>query len=190
MAGTIPQQHAPSRNRIDIISQILIRTENNLLIFRKTLYDLFCIGRRYHHVGQCFYCRTGIYVRNNRMAGMLFDKTCKLIVGTTIRQRTTGIQVGNQHFLVGTQNLCRFTHKVNPAHHNNTCIRLGSPLRQSQTVADEIGYLLNFVGLVVVPQYHRILFFLQSGYFRFQIDTLFYRFTDISLFQPFFFFHY
>ena len=86
MAGTIPKQHIASCNRIDIITQISIRTENNLFICRKTFYDLLGISRSDHHIGHRFNSRCSVNIRNHCIIRMLLDKFSKLISRTTVGQ--------------------------------------------------------------------------------------------------------
>ncbi len=124
------------------------------------------------------------------MARMLFDKLAKFIGRTTVGQRTARIQIRYQHFLVRTKNLCRLTHKMNTAHHNDISIRLRRPLCQCQTIAYKIGDILYFTRLVVMSQDKRILFLTQLVDLRFQIQSLVYRLSNIPCFQPFFFIHY
>ena len=121
---------------------------------------------------------------------MVFYESSKLISRTAVGQRASGIQVGNQHFFVRTKYLGGFTHKMYPAHHNDLCIRFGSPLSQCQTVSNEVCYFLYFVCLVVVAQDYGIFFTTQSFDLRFQVKRFFYGFIHITLFQPFFFLHY
>jgi len=92
---------------------------------------------------------------------MLFDKLTELVRRTTVRQRTACRHVGHQHLLIGTEHLCRFSHEVNAAHHDNVRFRPGCPLRQSQTVAHVIGYILYFTFLVVMAQNDCVLLLLQ-----------------------------
>ena len=92
---------------------------------------------------------------------MLLDKLCKFICRTAVGKRTTCRHIGHQYLFAGTKHLCRLTHEVNAAHHNNVGFRFCRPLRQSQTVSNVVGYVLYLTLLVVVPQNDRILLFLQ-----------------------------
>ena len=160
VTGSVPKQHIPVRNRVDIITQIPIRTKDYFLIFGEAFHDLLRIGGSHHHICHCFHGSCCVDVRNNGVSRVFFDKLCKLIRRTTVRQRTTCRHVGYQHFLVRTKHLCRFPHKVNATHHNNVRFRFGCPLSQCQTVANVIGDVLYFPFLVVVSQNDCILFFL------------------------------
>ena len=44
-------------NRFVLRTKVSIRTENNLLICRKTIYDLLGIGRSDHHISHRFNSR-------------------------------------------------------------------------------------------------------------------------------------
>ena len=124
------------------------------------------------------------------MVRVFFDKLCKLIGRTTICQRTTGIEIRNQYFLVRTKYFGCLTHKVNATHHNDVSIRFGCPLSQSKAIAYKIGDILDFTRLIVMAKDNGILFLTQSVYLSFQIKGFVYRFGDIPIFQPFFFLHY
>ena len=150
MAGTVPKQHIASRNRIDVITQVSVGTENNLFIFRKAFHNLLGIGGSNHHIGHRFNGRRGIDIRDHRMIGMRFDKIGKFIGRTTVGQRTACIQIRHQHFFIRTKNLSRFTHKVDTTHHNDIRIRFSCPLCQRQAVTYKVGNILYFARLVIV----------------------------------------
>jgi hypothetical protein len=78
-------------------------------------------------------------------------------------------------------------HEVYSTHHNYICICFSSPLCQRKTVSNKVSNFLYFVSLVVVPQNYGILFFTQLVYLSLQIKRLIYGFSNITLFQPFFF---
>ena len=190
MASSVPQQHSTSCNRIDIISQVTIRAENNLFIFRETFNDLFCISRSHYYICHRFHSCRCIHIRDHRISRMCFHKLSKLICRTAVCQRTSCIQVGHQHLLVRTKHLCGFSHKMNATHHKNIRIGFGCNLSQSQTVPNVVGNILYFAFLVIVSQDYRILFFFQFIDGCFQINAFVYGLVNESLIHPFFSIHY
>ena len=172
MASAIPKQHLASGNAVYVITQVPVRTENDLRVFRKTFDDLARIGRSHHYIRHGLYSSSRIYIRNNYMTGMLLYKFCKIGSRTAICQRATGIQVGNQHFLVRAQYLRRFPHKMDTAENNDIGGRLGCLLRQRQTVSHKICYILNVTCLIIVSKNNGVLFFTHPVYLFLQVQTL------------------
>ena len=96
------------------------------------------------------------------MVGMSLDKSLKFSGRTTLGQRTGGIGIGNEDFLLGAEYLAGFAHEVDAAHHNDVGTGLGGLLSQSQRVAYKVGYILNGTVNIVVGQNDGILFFGQT----------------------------
>ena len=180
MAGTVPQQHIAPCNAVYIITQVLIWPEYDFFILRKTFHYLTRIGRSNHYIRQSLDGSCSIYIRYNRMTGMLFDKFFKFVCRTTVGQRTACIQIGNKHFFIRTDNFCRLSHKMHTAQNNYISFCFGSPLSQSQTVSYIIGNILNGIFLIVMSQNNSILFFAKLLYLFYQIDIIIYRDIHIS----------
>ena len=173
MTDTIPKEHLSSGKLVDVVTQVFIRTEDNLFIFRKRFNHLPGIGRGDDNICQCFYSSCCIHIRDNRMIWMCLNKLFKLIRGTTLCEGTSCCKVRYKNPFLRAQYFCSLTHKMNTTQHNNVRSSFCSPLSQCQTITHKIGNVLYFRFLVVVSQY--------NGIFRFS------EFIDVS--NDFFFNH-
>ena len=111
---------------------------------------------------------------------MFFYKGFKLNRWTTVGQRTAGIQIGYQYFLVRTKDFGCFAHEMNATKHQDIGRCLGSPLRQSQTVAYKISNVLNLCCLIIMRQDNGVLLFSQFINFFLQINPCRNRYIHIS----------
>ena len=106
-----------------------------------------------------------------------------------ISKRATSIQVWAQHSLVWAQQLAGLSHEVNTTHHHHLGISFSSLTSQSQTVAHEVGNILNLSYRVVVSQDYRILLLAETANLFLQVQGLVNRFVNVSFLNPFFFHH-
>ena len=95
----------------------MIGTEDNLRVLRQLIDNLLRIRRRHHYIRQRLHFSRRVHVRNDHMIGMLRLKRCQVLCFATIGQRTTGIRIRNQHFLIRTEDLHRLTHEMHTAHY-------------------------------------------------------------------------
>ena len=72
-----------------------------------------------------------------------------------VGQRAPGVQIGNQHLLVGTQDRYRLGHEMHAAEDDRPGAGSGGPLRETQRVANVVGHVLDLGQLVVVGEDHR-----------------------------------
>ena len=162
MACAVPQQHIAAGGFVDVTAEVAVGTEDEFGVFGELFHNFLCVARCYHHVGQCFDGSGGVDIRDDGVVGMCADKRSELVGIATIGQRTSGVDVGHQHFFVGRQYFGRFAHKMDAAHHQNVGGCFGSPLCQRQTIAYHIGYVLNVAGLVIVRHDDGIFFEAQA----------------------------
>ena len=170
MAGSIPQHHIPAGLRVDVTAKILVGTEDYLLVGRQTIDNLLCVGGSHCNVGHRLYGCRGVDVRNNSMSRMFGNKLGELVGRTRIGKRATSIEVGNYNFLVGADDFCRLTHKVNAKEHNYFGIGLGCHLSQLEAVAYIVADVLQFGIYVEMPKNYGILFLFHAENLRFQVD--------------------
>ena len=124
------------------------------------------------------------------MARILVDEPLQVGGLATVGKRTSGIEIRHKHLLPRRQNFRRLAHEVHSAADNHVGIRLRSLLCQRQTVADEIGYSLHLVALIVVRQDDCILLFLQFGNLFHQIQTLLYRSVNVTFIHSHYFIYF
>ena len=185
VAGTVPQHHVAAGDAVDVASQVLVRTEDDLLVLGKTLHYLPCVAAGNHHIGQSLGGGSGVDIAYHGVAGMLLDKLAEAIHGAAFCQRALRIEVGHQHHFVGTENLVGLSHEVNTAHHDDVCISLGSLLCQSQAVTHKVGYIL-YVALGVVMRHDDcVLLLAHAANLSFQVCSCGYGLIGVTLLLPF-----
>ena len=183
MASAVPQQHLTSRDAVDVVAQIAVWTKDDFLILGQAAHNLLGVGRSNHHIGHRLDGRTGIDVADDRVIGVLVDKTLKLVGRAAVGQRAAGTQIGHDDRLVGTQDLGCLAHEVNTAQDDYRRIGLCCQLCQGKAVADVVGQLLDFLALVVVRHDHSVALTFQAQDFLSQVDTLLDGFIDIAFFN-------
>jgi hypothetical protein len=105
----------------------------------------------------------GVDVGHHRQAGVALLDQAHVFGGDRRRQRAAGLQVGDQHGLVGGEGLGRLGHEVHAGLHDDLGVRARGFPRQSQAVADEVAHPVeNLRRHVVVRQDHRVFFALQG----------------------------
>ena len=72
MATTIPQQHLPTSNTVDITSQIIVGTKNQFGIFWERVDNFLGIARGDNNICQCFYRCSSIHITHHLIARMFF----------------------------------------------------------------------------------------------------------------------
>ena len=189
MTGSLPQQHVPSGQTVDVSTQILIRTEDDGGVLGERFNDLARVAAGYHHVGDGLCGSGGVDITNHGVAGMCLDKRLELVGRTALGQRTRGVEVGYQHLLVGTEYLVGLAHEVNAAHDDNLSVGGGSLLRQCQAVSHEVGDVLNVVLGVIVSHDDGILLFAHPAYLSLDVCSFGDWFVDKATLLPFFFYH-
>ena len=86
MTTAIPQQHASTRNRIDIRAQVMVRTKNKLRILRERIDNLFGIATRHHHIGERLYGSSGIHITDHLVTRMFVLEFFKILSLTRVSQ--------------------------------------------------------------------------------------------------------
>jgi hypothetical protein len=76
--------------------------------------------------------------------------------GATVGKGASGVEIWKENSFLWTQNLCGFGHEMNAGKHNHVCIGRRSTPGEVKTVADKIGYILNFGLLVIVSEDNRV----------------------------------
>ena len=189
MACPVPQHHVPARDAVDIAAQVLVGTKDDGSVLWEALHYLAGIAAGHHHIGHGLGGSCGVDIAYHRVAGMLLDEGGKLVGRTAVGQRTARVQVGHQHHLVGTENLCRLAHEVHATEHDDVGICLGGLLGQCQRVAHKVGHVLHHAFRVVVCHDDGVLLGTQSAYSLFQVGSLRDTGRCISFFFPIVFYH-
>ena len=71
VASAVPQQHVSSRHTVDIRAEVVVRTEDQLLVLREGVNDLLCVSARHHHIRQRLHRRRGVNIAHHLISRML-----------------------------------------------------------------------------------------------------------------------
>ena len=102
MTSTVPKKHFATCSAIYIVSKIIIRTKDNLLILRETINNLFSITTCYNTISKCLNSCCSIYIAYNLISRMLILEFLQVFSLTTISQRTTSIKVRTKNSFLRT----------------------------------------------------------------------------------------
>src|SRR5438270_13935284 len=83
------------------------------------------------------------------MVRMRVAERSKLVRGTTVLERAAGVHVRKDDDLLGRKDFRGLSHEAHAAEGNDVGIRLRGLAGQVETVADEVGKVLDF-GLLIV----------------------------------------
>ncbi len=168
-ADTVPKEHIPSGNLVDISAEVFVRSENNLLVFWERAHQFLGVARGADKVGEGFYLCRAIDVADNHVVGMFGLEFLEILGLAALGQRATGFHIGQQHLAAGIENLCRLGHEMDTAEDDDVGRSLLCFLCQSKAVAYVIGEFLYLMPLVIVTENDSIFFFFQSQDFLFQL---------------------
>ena len=189
VAGTVPEHHLPARYLIDILAQVAVGAEDDFLVLGQALHDLACVGGGDHHVGDGLDGGRGVDVGDDGVAGAGFAEVGKLVGRATLGQRARGVEVGDEHFLLGAEHFVGLAHEVYAAHDDDVRVGLCRLACQGQAVAYEVGHFLQRLVGVVVGQDDGVLFLRQAAYFCFQVNACGHGFVHVALCFPLGFYH-
>ena len=184
MAAAVPEHHLASRLRIDVVAQVIVRTEDELGVLGESFDNLFGVARRHHHISQRLDGRRGVNIRHHLVAGVRLYKVGKLVCRTAFGQRACGIEVGHEHLFLRTENFVSLAHKVHTAHHNDVGISFSRLLGQSEAVAHKVGNILQHALGVVVCQNDGIFLLAHASNFGLEVNALRHGLVNIALRFP------
>ena len=121
------------------------------------------------------------------MTRMFLHETGEIIGRTAFGQRAGGVEVWDEHFLVRTKNLVGFGHEMNATHHDDVGIGRRRLLRQGETVADEVGNVLQVAFGVIVREDDGVFLLTQPAYLLLQVDAFWHWLIDVAFGFPGFF---
>ena len=153
-----PSQHVqgPPGRLLDVGAQEHVRSEQDLDVVAvlgvDVLDDLHGVGRRAAVVGQRLDLGGRIDVHHHDRPGVLGLPTMQLRSGDRIGQRAAGVEIRDQHALLGAQDRGRLGHEVHAAEHDGLGPGLRRLLGEAQRVADVVGHVLDLGQLIVVGE--------------------------------------
>jgi hypothetical protein len=98
----------------------------------------------------------GVDVHHGDRARMARLPGAQLLGRDAVGQRAAGVEVRDEHALVGAQDRRRLGHEVHAAEGDDGGVGLGRLLGEAERVADVVGYVLDLRTLVVVGEDHGV----------------------------------
>ncbi len=152
LAGAMPGDDLHLGLRRNILREVLVGQEDDS-VGAEALDNLERIRRRAADVDLGLHFGSGVDIGDDRHARILTTQQPHVGGGDRGRERTAGLAVGDQHDLVGIEDLRSLGHEVHAALHDDVGIDLAGFARELQAVADEVGdAMIDFRCLVVVRQ--------------------------------------
>ena len=130
MTTAIPEQHLTTCHLIDIITKVIVRTEDQFGILRQLIHDLLGITRGHHHIRQSLHSCRRINITDDLITRMLLFIFLQILSLAGISQRAACIQVRTEHSLIRREQFTGLCHKMHTTHDHDLCIRLCSLTRQ------------------------------------------------------------
>ncbi len=116
----------------------------------------FGVARRAAVVGQRFHLGRRVHVGDDDGSRILGFPAPKVVRGDRRRERTTGLEVGKQHRLVGGEDRGRLGHEVHAAEQDDVGVGGCGLAGKTEGVADVVGDVLDLGDLVVVGEDHGV----------------------------------
>ena len=137
---------------LDVRAEELVGQEQHLAVGRDRLDDLDGVGRRAADVGLGLHLGGGVDVGDDDGAGVLGLPGAQLVGGDRVGQRAAGVRVGDQHGLLGREDLRRLGHEVHAGEDDRGGVAGRGDAGEGERVADVVGDVLDLRRLVVVRQ--------------------------------------
>ena len=120
------------------------------------LHDLDRVRGGAAVVGLRLHLGGGVDVHDDDRAGVLGLPRAQLVGGDRVGQRAAGVEVGQQHGLLGAQDRGGLGHEVDAAEGDHVGVGGRRLARQAERVPHEVGHVLDLGHLVVVGEDHRV----------------------------------
>ena len=124
MARAVPYCHLTAGHLADVLSEVMIRPEQDRLILGQRLHDLQGVRRGDHDVCQCLDISRGVDVGYHFVSRVRIFPRTQVGGLAAVGKRTAGIHVRDQHFLLRAEDLCCLGHKMYTAQYDDLGIRL------------------------------------------------------------------
>ena len=117
-------------------------------------------------VGQRLHLGGRVHVHHDHALRILRLPVRELLRVNRVRERAPGVEVGDQHRLLGAQDRGRLGHEVHAAEHDHLALRRRGLPGQPERVADVVGDVLDLGHLVVVRKDHRAALLRERAHLR------------------------
>ena len=152
-AAALPGDDADVGLGRDITGQEFVRDQNDLVdapFLRRPLHHLHGIGAGAADVGFGLHIGRGVHIGDHRQARMaLFDQP-HVSPGDRLGQRTAGLEVRDQHRLVGAEDFRGLGHEMHARLDDDLRLRARGLLGQTQAVADIVADPVEDLGRHIV----------------------------------------
>src|ERR1700730_4571545 len=98
--SSVPENHFSPGHFVDICPEIFVGCKNDELILRKTFHYSPCVATGTNYITKGLDSRTAVDVTDNDMVRVLFTEFPEQRGRTTIAQRTSCFQIGNNYFFL------------------------------------------------------------------------------------------
>lgn len=115
---------------------------------------------------------------------MSLNELAEILSLATLGERAGRVEVRHEHRLLRAENLVRLSHEVHTTHEDDIGIRACSLLGESETVAHEVGDVLEYALGVVVREDDGVLLLTHAADFSLEIDAFGNGFIDIAFLFP------
>ena len=149
-----PDPQLSARDLLEPEAEVHVRKEEDLGVVRNRLDDTLGVPRRAAVVALRLHLGRRVHVGDDHRSRVLLLPGTELIRGDRRGERAAGVEVGDEHGLVGAQNGRRLGHEVDAAERDRVGIGRGRLAREPERVADEVRDILNLGNLVVVGEDH------------------------------------
>ena len=161
VALAVPHVHAPAELLLDVGAEPHVGAEQDLGVLAVGLvdvaHDVDRVGRGAAVVGQRLDLGGRVDVHHDDPVRVLRAPGGELVGVDRGRQRAAGVEVGDQHRLLGAQDRGRLGHEVHAAEDDRRSPSAARGLpREAERVADVVGDVLDLGHLVVVGEDHGV----------------------------------
>ena len=160
VALAVPHLHPAAGHALHVRAEPHVGAEQDLgvvaVLAPDVLHHLDRVRRRAAVVGLGLDLGRGVHVHHHERARVLGLPGAQLVGGDRVGERAAGVEVGEQHRLVGRQDRGRLRHEVDAAEGDHVGLGVGRLAREAERVAHEVRHVLHLGHLVVVRQDHGV----------------------------------
>ena len=101
VASAVPEQHVPARHTVDVRAQIIVRSEDKLLVLRERVHYLLGVAARHHDVRKRLHGSRGVHIAHHLVVWVLLPVFPQVLRTAGVGERASRIEVRTDHGLIG-----------------------------------------------------------------------------------------
>jgi len=156
VALAVPDVHAPADRPLDVRAEPHVGAEQDLGVLAvlavDVLHDLHGVRRGAAVVRLGLHLGRGVHVHHDNRARVARLPRAQLVGRDRVGERAAGVEIRQQHRLVGRQDRGGLRHEVDAAERDHVGVRVGGLPRQAERIAHEAGHVLDLGHLIVVGE--------------------------------------